>query len=207
MTPTRSTPVTRARRLAASVVALLLGTSWLVAGSQTADAAGRGSSARACAKAPHGFARCDMRYRTTSTGAPATTAARTAAAPNFTPAGYGPDQLQDAYNLPSDSAGVGRVIAIIDAYDLPEAESVLGHYRTQFGLPPCTTANGCFLKVNQAGNPSPLPPSEPTWGLEIALDLDMVSASCPNCAIVLVEANNALVGSLAQAAAEGASLA
>src|SRR4051794_3612416 len=177
MTPMRSTRVTRARRSAAGLVALLLGTSWLVAGSPTADAAGRGSSARACAKAPHGVARCDMRYRTTSTGAPATAAARTAAAPNFTPAGYGPDQLQDAYNLPSDSAGVGRVIAIIDAFDLPEAESVLGHYRAQFGLPACTTANGCFLKVNQAGNPSPLPPSDPTWGLEIALDLDMVSAS------------------------------
>src|SRR4051812_30414452 len=181
MTPMRSTRVTRARRPAAAVVALLLGTTWLVAGSPTADAAGRGSSARACAKAPHGVARCDMRYRTTSTGAPATAAARTAAAPNFIPAGYGPDELQDAYNLPSDSAGVGRVIAIVDAYDLPEAESVLGHYRTQFGLPPCTKANGCFTKVNQNGDPSPLPPQDPsspspTWGLEIALDLDMVSA-------------------------------
>jgi uncharacterized membrane protein YqgA involved in biofilm formation len=77
---------------------------------------------------------------------------------------------------------------VVDAYDLPTAEADLAVYRTQFGLPACTTANGCFRKVNQNGLPSPLPAANAGWGAEIALDMDMVSAICPNCKILLVEA-------------------
>jgi hypothetical protein len=116
-----------------------------------------------------------------------------------TPAGYGPAQLQSAYNLPSASAGAGHTVAIVDAYDLPTAEADLGAYRTQFGLPPCTTANGCFRKVNQSGQPSPLPRADSGWGGEIALDLDMVSAGCPNCKILLVEASSASMVNLGTA--------
>jgi subtilase family serine protease len=77
----------------------------------------------------------------------------------------------------------------VDAFDDPNAEADLGVYRTQFGLPPCTTANGCFLKINQTGGTSPLPAGDQGWAEEISLDLDMVSAICPNCDILLVEAN------------------
>ena len=81
-------------------------------------------------------------------------------------------------------------VAVVDAYDLPTAEADLAAYRTQYGLSPCTTANGCFRKVNQNGLTSPLPVADAGWGGEIALDIDMVSAACPKCSILLVEAND-----------------
>jgi hypothetical protein len=108
------------------------------------------------------------------------------------PAGYGPAELQSAYNLTAASGANGgsQVVAIVDAYDDPNAEADLGVYRSTFALPVCTTANGCFLKVNQSGMTSPLPSTDPTggWESEESLDLDMVSAVCPNCRILLVEA-------------------
>jgi subtilase family serine protease len=105
------------------------------------------------------------------------------------PPGYGPADLQSAYKLPSATAGAGQTVAIVDAMDDPNAEADLAVYRSRFGLPPCTTANGCFHKVNQNGDPSPLPASDVGWAGEISLDLDMVSAICPNCNILLIEAN------------------
>jgi hypothetical protein len=102
-------------------------------------------------------------------------------------AGWTPSDLQDAYNLPSAYAGAGQTVAVVDAYDDPTAESDLAVYRSQFGLPPCTTSNGCFRKVNQQGNANTYPPPDEEWSGEIALDVDMVSAICPLCHIVLVE--------------------
>jgi subtilase family serine protease len=107
------------------------------------------------------------------------------------PSGYGAPDIQSAYKLPSATAGAGQTIAIVDAFDDPTAESDLGKYRSFYGLPACTTANGCFRKVNQTGGSLPPAPS-PDWALEISLDLDMVSAVCPNCHILLVEANTNL---------------
>jgi hypothetical protein len=89
-------------------------------------------------------------------------------------------------------------VAIVDAYDDPYAESELATYRSQFGLPPCTTANGCFKKVNQNGATSPLPAADSGWAVEIALDLAMVSAICPSCNILLVEANSATHGVISE---------
>ncbi|WP_406047445.1 putative Ig domain-containing protein [Kribbella sp. NBC_00889] len=106
-----------------------------------------------------------------------------------TPAGYSPADLAAAYRLPS-SAGSGQRVYIVDAYDSPTAESDLAVYRRQYGLPPCTTANGCFQKLNQDGRPSPLPAPSRSWAGEISLDLDMVSAVCPQCGITLIEANS-----------------
>src|SRR4051812_17666999 len=65
------------------------------------------------------------------------------------PAGYGPNELRAAYSLPATTAGGGQTIAIVDAYDLPSAESDLNTYRGQFGIPACTTGGGCFRKVGQ----------------------------------------------------------
>jgi len=101
------------------------------------------------------------------------------------PSGYNPPDLQSAYKLPS--AGTGQTVAIVDAYNDPNAESDLGVYRSQFGLSACTTANGCFRKVNQTGG-TKYPRGNTGWAEEISLDLDMVSAICPNCHILLVEA-------------------
>jgi len=111
---------------------------------------------------------------------------------NTTPAGYGPADLQSAYNLTSASAnaGSGETVAIVDAYNDPNAASDLAVYRSTFGLPPCTVSNGCFKQVNQNGSTSGLPKNNASWSQEISLDLDMVSAICPNCHILLVEANS-----------------
>ncbi|MFD9795863.1 putative Ig domain-containing protein [Streptomyces sp. NPDC059070] len=105
--------------------------------------------------------------------------------PDAAPSGYGPSDLQSAYALPS--GGSGATVAIVDAYDDPNAESDLATYRSQYGLPACTTANGCFKKVDQNGGTS-YPTPDSGWAGEISLDVDMVSAVCPSCHILLVEA-------------------
>src|SRR3989440_5962044 len=110
-------------------------------------------------------------------------------APHLVPNGYGPTDLRSAYALPT-GGGAGQTVAIVDAFDNPNAEADLAVYRAQFGLPECTTANGCFTKVNQDGLPGPLPGSNAGWAGEISLDLQMVSATCPNCRLLLVESNN-----------------
>ena len=103
-----------------------------------------------------------------------------------TPAGFGPSDLLSAYNLPADG-GAGTTVAIVDAYDDPNAESDLALYRTQFGLPACTTANGCFKKVDQTGGGN-YPTPNANWAGEISLDLDMVTAIAPRAHVILVEA-------------------
>ncbi len=126
--------------------------------------------------------------------------------PNSTPAGYGPAQLQSAYALPSSTNGAGQTVAIVDAYDDPNAEADLGVYRAQYGLPACTTANGCFKKVNQSGVQGSYPAKNGGWAEEESLDLDMVSANCPNCHIILVEANSATNANLGASVNEAISL-
>src|SRR3954451_12514598 len=111
------------------------------------------------------------------------------AAPNAdagAPAGWGPADLRSAYSLTGDSTAT---VAIVDAYDDPNAESNLATYRSQYGLSPCTTANGCFTKVNQNGGTTP-PTADKGWAEEISLALDMVSSACPGCHILLVEASS-----------------
>lgn len=121
-------------------------------------------------------------------------AAAPKAAAGAPPTGFGPADLRSAYNLPD--AGAGQTVAIVDAYDNPNAEADLATYRQTYGLPPCTTGNGCFTKVNQDGKASPLPSPDSGWGTEISLDLDMVSAACPKCRIMLVEANSSSTADL-----------
>lgn len=102
--------------------------------------------------------------------------------------GYYPCDLQDAYALPSTYAGYGETVAVVDAFNDPTAETDLAFYRSSFGLPRCTTANGCFRKVDQRGG-THYPSVDTGWAGETALDIQMVSAVCPNCHILLVEAD------------------
>ncbi len=115
--------------------------------------------------------------------------------PNATPSGYGPAQLQAAYGTAPAAGGSGRTVAIVDAYDNPNLEKDLGVYRSTYGLPACTTANGCFKKVGQTGT-STLPTKNASWGQETSLDVDMVSANCPNCKILVVEVKSASFANL-----------
>jgi subtilase family serine protease len=112
---------------------------------------------------------------------------------NTAPSGYGPADIRSAYNLTTDSTAT---VAIVDAQDDPKAEADLAAYRAHFSLPSCTTANGCFKKVNQNGAAAPLPAPDYGWAEEISLDLDAVSATCPGCHILLVEANTPTVADL-----------
>jgi subtilase family serine protease len=105
------------------------------------------------------------------------------------PSGYAPADLRSAYNITATGVST-TIVAIVDAYGYPNAESDLATYRAQFGLPPCTTANGCFKKVDQNGGTS-YPQTNTGWDQEQALDLDMVSAICPGCSILLVQSSSA----------------
>ncbi|MFD7643382.1 peptidase S8 [Kitasatospora sp. NPDC059795] len=124
--------------------------------------------------------------------------------PNSTPSGYGPADLTGAYNLPANG-GAGATIAIVDAYDDPNAEADMAVYRAQYGLPACTTANGCFKKVNQTGGSS-MPSANSGWAGEISLDLDMVSAIAPNAKVILVEATSATMANLGKSVNEAVAL-
>jgi hypothetical protein len=105
--------------------------------------------------------------------------------------GFHPFDIHAAYGLPG-GGGNGRTIAVVDAMDDPTAEADLAVYRSTFGLPACTTANGCFRKVSGgAGTGTGSPRPDPGWSKEISVDLDMVSAACPDCHILLVEAPSA----------------
>ena len=151
-----------------------------------------------CGPAAPGTARCFAEVRTDVHGGygirgPLAHNADLAALPN----GYGPADLHSAYNLPT-TGGSTQTVAIVDAGDDANAEADLATYRNTYGLPACTTANGCFRKVNEEGASTPLPVNQ-GWGLEISLDLDMVSAACPDCKILLVEGNDGNFDSLATA--------
>ena len=122
--------------------------------------------------------------------------------------GFAPADLQDAYKLTAaaSSKGSGQTVAVVDANDDPKAESDMGVYRSQFGLSSCTTANGCFRKVNQSGVQGNYPKATKNGAQEISVDLDMVSAICPNCHILLVEANSLSSNDLLAAEDTAASL-
>ena len=149
---------------------------------------------------------CYAMYRTDVGGGNPNAPAQAHLASTSTPAGYGPADLQSAYALPSSTAGSGQTVAIVDAYNDPNAASDLAVYRSTYGLPPCTVANGCFKQVSQSGSTTKLPRNNGGWAQEESLDLDMVSAICPNCHIILVEASSATNANLDAAVNEAAAL-
>lgn len=125
--------------------------------------------------------------------------------------GYTPAQIADAYGLDTSKGG-GQTVAIVDAFGDDTAESDLATYRQAAGLPPCTIDNRCLRILNEDGQPSPLPPQPKTssntigWAFEETLDLDAVSAACPKCKIVLLQASKQYSNSLYRAAATAARL-
>jgi len=200
------------RRLLIVFCTIALTIATLTSAAPAANAAPNGhSSVRVCpGPAAQGDARCNAWIRTDVSRL---------RAPLSSPYGfdgyYGPADLWSAYNLqPSPTsfnatppwAWNGQTVALVDAYDDPNAESDLGVYRAQFNLPPCTSSNGCFLKVNQSGQQSRYPRRNVNWSEEISLDLDMASAICPFCRILLVEASSTSFSSLGAAVSKAATL-
>ncbi|GAB4012427.1 S53 family peptidase [Nocardioides ultimimeridianus] len=145
---------------------------------------------RACAAAVAGHAACDAKVLVSSAGVvPNST---TPAAGAMTPA-----NLRSAYNLGGTSSG-GRTVAIVDAYGYPNLERDLATYRSYFGLPACTSASGCLKVIDENGGTS-LPRFNTGWAGEQALDVDAVSAICPDCKIVMVQAKSASFADLGAA--------
>ena len=142
-----------------------------------------------------GFAACDSYIRVNDDGSAAT---------STTPTGFGPSDLRSAYNI-SGNGSSNTTIAIVDAYGYPRAAVDLATYRKTYGLPACTARNGCFTKVDENGGTS-YPKFNSSWSIETALDLQMASAMCPSCKILLVEAASSSYQDLATAENTAASL-
>jgi subtilase family serine protease len=169
-------------------------TQWIAVGSLLVASLASGATARAetdsttpavrhvCAPAAQGAAQC---LADVVTNLPLATSGGGST-------GYQAAELEAAYNLPI-SQGTGQTIAVVDAYDDPTAASDLATYRKANRLTPCTTSNGCFRKLNESGVAGNYPTADPGWGIEISLDLDMVSAACPRCHLVLVEASSSSI--------------
>ncbi len=154
------------------------------------SAAGGKHAAKVCATPRAGMAAClNQVLVSDATGKPAVTG---------TPSGLNPADIRSAYALTTSSSG-GRTVAIVDAYNDPTAANDLNVYRSQFGLPACTTSTGCLRKVSQTGSTTSLPTTDAGWATEISLDIDMVSATCPDCKILLVEASSSSFANLGAA--------
>jgi subtilase family serine protease len=170
------------------IAATVLATAALSVGATAAAAAAPASQAqRACGLPAAGYAACHAWVRTDLAG------------PAATVSGYGPAELRSAYGLASlaASAGAGVTVGIVDAFDAPTAFADVNTYRAQFGIPAlasCTpstinaSTTACFAKSDQNGGTN-FPRKNSGWALEASLDVDMVSAICPKCNILLVEAN------------------
>jgi subtilase family serine protease len=175
--------------IAAAGLAVPAATSTAAASSPHAvDGGAQAAAARVCPAPPVGYAACDA-LRNDAANPDATVPSAS---------GLTPADIQSAYKLPGTAAGAGHTVAVVDTYDDPTAEADLAVFRAQYGLPECTSANGCFRKVNQSGG-SAMPRKDAGWAQEISLDLDMVSATCPSCRILLVEASSASFGNLGAA--------
>jgi subtilase family serine protease len=147
-----------------------------------AQGAGGHANYRAvCPGPPAGYAHCHELVVTDERGNPLASTA---------PSGLDPATIQSVYGFSTGlAAGAGQTIAIVDAYDDPNAENDLNVFSSQFALPACTTANGCFAKVNQTGGSS-YPNSNSGWALEISLDIEWAHAIAPGAHVLLVEASS-----------------
>jgi subtilase family serine protease len=168
------------------------------AGVAEAAPANHGHAQRVCSVAPAGYAACNAWINTDSVAVAAAT-----------PSGLGPADLLAAYDVGSlaGSAGAGRTIAIVDANDDPTAFADVNVYRAQYGIPAlasCTPSSidasttPCFAKSDQNGGTS-YPRKDGGWAQEISLDVDMASAICPKCNVLLVEASTASMANLGTA--------
>jgi subtilase family serine protease len=157
----------------------------------------------ACASVPAGYARCSALVAQLENSAQYLAVHPNANLPGGS-APYEPSNLQSAYNLPATASGTPTV-AIVDAYNDPNAASDLATYRSTFGLPACTVASGCLTIMSQTGSTTSLPSNNVNWAVEESLDLDMVSAICENCHILLVEAKSSSFANLGTAVNEAVS--
>jgi Subtilase family len=204
----------RRRRRAAQLVLAVAAAMTLAAGAATevaaevrvASAGAENASApatptvlrAACQPVPRGHVRCFALF--TRQDAVNAAIARGASAADSAPAGWGAPDIESAYKLPA-ARHPGQTVAVVEAYSTPHLAADLAVYRKQYGLPACGTGSGCLRIVNQAGLASPRPASGVPygWDVETMLDVSMVSAACPHCKILVVQARSDAYGDMAAA--------
>ncbi len=187
----------------AACLTLAIAALWLLPGAAAGD-----SVRAACSSPAPGHAACmalQLVPTASSTAAPHKATGERAApagAPAGTPTpgltGVTPEQLHKAYELPAQAAEP-QTIAIVDAYDDPNAEADLAVFDQQYSLPPCTHENGCFSKLNQQGLGAPMPKANGEWSIETSTDIEVAHSLCENCRIVLVESTTDGFGNLERA--------
>jgi hypothetical protein len=116
------------------------------------------------------------------------------------PGSMAPKDVALAYKVPSSTSAGGKIVALIE---LPSVHAMadVNAYRLEFGIPalpacpvdgsgvPKPAGTACFARVGEDGTVNSVSTSDcPGWSGETGLDMDMVSAACPDCSIVLVEA-------------------
>jgi subtilase family serine protease len=172
----------------------------------TTDAFASTRVQNACGVAPAGHVRCDAQILVSGVKSkpvhpkihPITTGTHSHAVSHVAtttvlgePQSGTPLYLQQAYDLTALSAqGANQTVAVVDAYNDSTAATDLATFRADSGLPACATSTGCLRVLNQLGAAAPPTASSSSWSVEESLDVDAVSALCPNCKIVLVEANS-----------------
>ncbi|MEV5507485.1 S53 family peptidase [Streptomyces orinoci] len=109
------------------------------------------------------------------------------ARPKSSPQGLTPRDIRDAYGLRGHRRG--RTVAVVVAYHHPRLAADLAVYRAQFHLPPCKPSSGCLRVTDQRGGTA-YPRSDAGWAAEEAMDVEAVSAACPGCRILVVEADS-----------------
>jgi hypothetical protein len=201
-----------------AVLAVALALSPALATATPIPQGGFAEAVPACAPSAPGYARCFALVRKHLASRPA--GASGASVQPFLVGGGGgaslagpaggltPEDLASAYGFSPSSGGTGETVAIVDAFDDPNIESDLAKFDAEYTqLPSCTSGNGCFKKVGQTGSTGTLPAADTAgWSVEISLDVDAVHAACPNCKILLVEANNNSIANLAAATNEAVAL-
>jgi hypothetical protein len=180
------------------VIAVLLGATVLGSGVAQAEE----SSTAVCPPATAAFVECYSHIDSPGSSFTENTGSPEALYPGSgVKGGLSPQDLRDAYKLPS-TGGIGQTIAIVDPTGGATAEKDLQIYRSHYGLPECTSQNGCFKRVLHSGNAE----GEEYWSVEVSLDLDMASAICPECHIMLIETNEETIQSLSAAEDEAVEL-
>ncbi len=194
-------------------LALSLPTSTFASVPPDHSATGYAEAVKACPQSQPGFDRCFALVRKPVAG-PAADTDRSGVSPFVVGAGAAsagpaggltPEDLASAYGYTPATGGSGETVGIVDAFDDPTIASDLAVFDDEYGLPSCTTSNGCLTKVGQSGGATPAADTL-GWSVEIALDVETVHATCPNCHILLVESDNNSEANLATAADEAVAL-
>jgi hypothetical protein len=204
-------------RALASSVAPSPGSGFVVRHACSAPTPGQASCLALGLKPTTAAARARVHQRATRGVARTGLAKASECAPAYHAGCLTPQDLRSAY-FPGEEANAPasepQTIAVVDAYNDPSAEADLNTYSSEFALPACTKANGCFKQMSQSGAealsslPFPRTVGEleafakgtahqreeaeeaEGWALEIATDVEVAHAVCQDCHIVLVEASS-----------------